>query len=88
MPNTKSAIKRIRSDAKKRERNHIALEELKTLDRKLRRVSNDQNKAEEISSRLISRYDRAASRGIIPRGRADRRKSRIAAFVRNLKSSK
>lgn len=86
MPNIPSAAKRMRSDAKKRERNQAAISELKTLDQKLRKFSEKTAEAREFSKLVISRYDRAASRGIIPAGRAARKKSRIAAFLSKLKA--
>ncbi|MBI3306320.1 MAG: 30S ribosomal protein S20 [Candidatus Omnitrophica bacterium] len=85
MPNIASAKKRMRSDAKKRSRNQEAISEIKTLSQKLLTLSGDRSKAQELAQRVISRYDRAVSRGIIPRGRADRRKSRIAAFLAKIK---
>jgi small subunit ribosomal protein S20 len=85
MPNIKSAEKRIRSDAKKRERNQAAVSELKTLNKSLLSLANEPAKAQEAARELIARYDRAVSRGIIPRGRADRKKSRIAKFLAKLK---
>ncbi|MBI3313202.1 MAG: 30S ribosomal protein S20 [Candidatus Omnitrophica bacterium] len=85
MPNIASAKKRMRSDAKKKANNQEAISELKTLNQKLLSLSGDRSKAEELAGRVISRYDRAVSRGIIPRGRADRKKSRIAAFLAKLK---
>ena len=81
MPNIKSAIKRMRSDAKRNERNQKVLAELKTLDIKLRKLGSDPKKAGEVAKTLSQRYDQAASSGAVPRGRADRKKSRIAAFV-------
>ena len=88
MPNIKSAMKRMRSDEKKRVRNQATLSELHTLSRKLNQLSGDPAKAKEAAAKLISRYDRAVSKGIIPRGRADRRKSRIASFVSKLSKKK
>lgn len=87
MPNIASAKKRMRSDAKKRFRNQEAVSEIKTLSQRLLTLSGDRIKAEELAQRVISRYDRAVSRGIIPRGRADRRKSRITAFLAKIKQS-
>ena len=84
MPNIKSAIKRMRSDEKKAASNQAALSELKTLDAKLRKAVKDPKQAKEIAAKAIARYDRAVTRGIIPRGRADRKKSRIHAFVAKL----
>ena len=85
MPNIKSAAKRMRSDAKKAANNKVVLSELKTLDAKLHKSGVDAGKAKEIAAKLIMKLDKAVSRGIIPRGRADRKKSRIAAFVKKLK---
>jgi small subunit ribosomal protein S20 len=88
MPNSPSAIKRMRSDARKAELNKTALSELKTLDNRLRRLADNPEEAKKTALRAVSRYDRAVSRGIIPRGRADRKKSRIAAFIANISQSK
>ena len=87
MPNIQSAMKRMRSDAKKAARNQAAVSELKTLSKKLAATS-EAAKAKEVARDLISCYDRAVSRGIIPRGRADRRKSRIAQHVAKLNKKK
>ncbi len=85
MPNIRSAAKRIRSDAKKREKNLAVLSELKSLSKKLAQLASDPEKAKAVATLLVARYDRAATKGVIPRGRADRRKSRIALFLANLK---
>ena len=85
MPNIASAIKRMRSDATKRAKNQATLSELKTLDQKFRRLTTDPTKAKELAGQLISCYDSAVSRGVIPRGRADRKKSRIAKFLASIK---
>ena len=87
MPNIKSAMKRMRSDAKKRERNQKVLAELSTLNKRMRRLS-DAKKANEIARKLISRLDRAVTKGIIARSSADRKKSRIENFLKNNKSKK
>ena len=84
MPNIKSAMKRMRSDAKKHANNQAAISELDTLEVKLKRLS-DPTQAKELAKHVVSRYDRAVSRGIIPRGRADRKKSRISKFLARLK---
>ena len=78
----------MRSDAKKRDRNQAAVSELKTLSQKLASLKDQPEKAREVAMRAISRYDRAVNRGIIPRGRADRRKSRIALFLAKLEPAK
>ena len=88
MPNIASAKKRMRSDVKKRDRNQEVISEIKTLSQKLLTLSGDSAKAEELARRVTSCYDRAVSKGIIPRGRADRRKSRITAFLVKIKKTK
>ena len=88
MPNIKSAIKRMRSDAKKRATNQATLSELHTLSKKLAQLSAEPAKAKEIAGQLVSCYDRAVVRGIVPRGRADRRKSRVAHFLAKLQTTK
>lgn len=85
MPNIRSAAKRIRSDAKKREKNLAVLSELKSLSKKLSQLSADPEKAQAVAKLLVARYDRASTKGVIPRGRADRRKSRVALFLASLK---
>ena len=84
MPNSPSAAKRMRSDMKKQERNQAALSELKNLNKKLFESTKEFKQAEELSKRVISRYDHAVSQGIIPRKRADRKKSRIAKLLKKL----
>lgn len=84
MPNIQSAIKRMRSDAKKHANNQAALSELKTLSKKLVQSASEPARAKEIAANLISRYDKAVSRGVLPRGRANRRKARVTQFVARL----
>lgn len=81
MPNIKSAMKRMRSDAKKRAHNQAFLSELKTLTKKLAALTAEPAKAKEVAASLVSKYDKAVSNGVIPSGRADRRKSRIAKLL-------
>ncbi|OQA56092.1 MAG: 30S ribosomal protein S20 [Candidatus Omnitrophica bacterium ADurb.Bin277] len=81
MPNIASAEKRMRSDAKKRAKNQAVLSELKTLSKKLSQLGTDPEKAQSVARELVSRYDRAVTKGVVPRGRADRRKARIVKFL-------
>ncbi|HOW59007.1 MAG TPA: 30S ribosomal protein S20 [Candidatus Omnitrophota bacterium] len=84
MPNIRSAAKRIRSDAKKRAKNQAVLAELKTMGKKLTQLAQQPEKAKALAASLVSCYDHAVTKGVIPRGRANRKKSRIAAFVAKL----
>lgn len=85
MPNMKSAAKRMRSDAKKRDRNNETLSELKTLYKKFTiQVKESPAQAKESGRSLISNFDKAVSRNIIPHGRADRKKARIALMLQKI----
>lgn len=82
MPNKPSAAKRMRSDAKKQLLNQSTVSELKTLFAKLTQaVQQNRAQAEELARTLISKFDRAITRGIIPHGRADRKKARIGRLL-------
>lgn len=85
MPNIRSAAKRMRSDAKKRANNLATTSELKNLWKKLTLAAGDPAKAQETAKEIISRLDRAVTRGIIPQGRADRKKSRVSRFLQKIK---
>lgn len=86
MPNIRSAAKRIRSDAKKRAKNMDVLTKLKSMNKKLALLAQEPEKAKALAMTLVSCYDHAVNKGVIPRGRADRKKSRIAAFLAKIKA--
>lgn len=88
MPNSRSAAKRLRNQNRKSERNQAALSELKTLSQKLATLSAAPDQAREYAAKVIARYDRAVSRGVIPKGRANRKKSRVAKFLAKLSKKK
>ena len=85
MPNIRSAAKRVRSDAKKRAKNMAVLSELKSLSKKLSQLASEPEKAQALAATLVSRYDHAVTKGVIPSGRTNRRKSRIALFLAKIK---
>jgi len=85
MPNSSSAKKRMRSDFTRQIRNQATLSKIKTMNKKLLKLAGDPAKASEYARLLVSSYDNAVSRGILPEGRADRRKSRIASFLTRIK---
>lgn len=79
MANIKSQIKRNRQNEKARLRNKAVRSELKT------RVKNAESAAAagdeaaaELATKAISTIDRAASKGVIHRNAAARKKSRLA----------
>ncbi len=89
MANVHAAIKQIRKDAKRRLANQAALSELKTLWRRLSGLpESDPKQAQTLAQELTSKWDRAVSRGVVPRRRADRKKARIAFFLTKLGQAK
>ncbi len=82
MPNIRSAAKRMRSDTKKHLKNQATLSELHTLYRKLAlQAKANPGEAKTDARDLVAQLDKAVTRGIIPHGRADRKKARIAKLV-------
>ncbi|HNP88813.1 MAG TPA: 30S ribosomal protein S20 [Kouleothrix sp.] len=77
MANTKSSEKRIRSNERKRERNQMYRSRVKTLIRKAEEVILSGQPSEEAIRLAMSTLDRAASKGVIHKNNAARRKSRL-----------
>ncbi|HOW88254.1 MAG TPA: 30S ribosomal protein S20, partial [Candidatus Omnitrophota bacterium] len=70
---------------KKRAKNLAVLSELKSLSKRLAQLASEPEKAQALASNLVARYDKAVTKNAIPRGRANRRKSRIALFLAKIK---
>ncbi len=88
MANVKSAIRQIRKDAKRRTQNRQILSALGTLAKKLVTFGSENRKdAEAFARTVVSKWDRAVARGIVPKGRANRKKARVAHFLRTLTQS-
>jgi small subunit ribosomal protein S20 len=83
VPNTKSAIKRLRQSERRRTRNKAARSQLKTALKKVRAASEPEQAAGfyREAARLL---DRAASRGLIHKNQANRSKGRLAAHVKRI----
>jgi len=79
MPNTRSAIKTLRQDKKKHERNQAAKAELRTITKTARKLIEENNKigADEALKKLESKLYRAAKSNIIRKENASRRISRL-----------
>jgi small subunit ribosomal protein S20 len=84
MPNTKSAERRMRGSARKHTRNTGVKSSLKTLERRyLETVKAGKKEDAETALRAItSKLDKAAKSGVIHKGTADRKKSRLAIRLR------
>jgi len=78
----------MRANERKRDCNQATLSELKTIYKKLGTLAAEPAKAKEYAQQVIKRYDKAVNKGAIPRGRADRKKSRIAQFLTKIEKSK
>ncbi len=81
MANTRSAMKRWRQSLRRRARNRSVRSESRTAVRAVREAAaGDADRYGEAFSRASSTLDRAARKGAIPAGRADRAKRRLAAL--------
>jgi small subunit ribosomal protein S20 len=84
MANNKSAIKRWHQSLKRRDRNRARRSAARTAIRRVRAAVAAGAPESEVKEALATAYsalDRAARRGAIHEGNADRRKSRLAALV-------
>ena len=89
MANIKSQIKRNRSNAKRAERNKAARTSLKTYTKKVRSaIAEGDAEAAVARQRETARaLDKAASRGIVHKRTAARRKSRLAKATNKVGAS-
>lgn len=81
MPRTASAARRVRSSARRADRNRSVKSRLKTLEKHYRQILAEKRKEDATSAlrTVISALDKAAKTGVIHRGTADRKKSRLAS---------
>lgn len=88
MANTKSAIKRIRQNEKRRLRNRIFRGEARTFVKEARQAiqSEDLDEARAATLKAVSALDKAAVKGIIHRNNAARRKSRLMQQLAQLEA--
>ena len=79
MPIKHAALKQIRKDRKRQQRNQGVRSELKTLTRRLLGLLNEQklDEAGQLMTLVSKKYDHAASHHVIHRNTAARYKSRL-----------
>ena len=80
MANTASAIKRVRSNSRKRLRNRIIRVRTRSAVRAAREAvakTNNADEARQATLQAVSALDKAAEKGIIHKNNASRRKSRL-----------
>lgn len=87
MPNTKSAERRMRNSARKRLHNRSIKSRLKSLERAYTDALQGGKKDEANTAyrNISSAFDKAAKVGAIHRGKANRKKSRLALRLTALK---
>ena len=88
MPNTKSAIKQIKTDLGRNLRNKSRKSAIHTYEKKfLAKVQEkDMNSAEALLKETISQYDKAAKTGTLHKNQTNRKKSRLTAIYNKGKS--
>jgi small subunit ribosomal protein S20 len=87
MPNTKSAERRVRANERKRLRNRAVMTKVRRAEKAFRAAlaKGDKAAATKALSTAISEYDRAAKKGTLKKGTADRKKSRMTLALNKLK---
>ncbi len=90
MANIKSAIKRIRSSARKQKRNRIVRGSTRTAFKKatLALAEGKPDEAQTAIQKAVSALDRAAGKGVIHKNNAARRKSRLMKKLNQLQQPK
>ncbi len=80
MPNTKSAERRMRSNARKQTRNHGIKSRLHTLEGRYLQLlaAGKKEDASKVLRDVTSAFDKAAKTGVVHRATANRKKSRLA----------
>jgi len=84
MANHKSAIKRIRSNEAKAERNSYQLKTTRTFIKKLK-TATKKKEAEELFKKVTGMIDKLAKKNIIHKNNAANKKSSLAKHVATLK---
>ncbi len=79
MPNTKQAKKRMRRDARRRERNRYHLSRMRTYIKKFNKLIEEGKKeeAQKFLPEVVSIIQHTASKGVIHKREASRRVSRL-----------
>ena len=87
MPQHKSPMKRMKTDAKRAARNNYVKSTIRTLSKKIHNTSTDEEK-DKLLAELYSQLDKAAKKGVIHHRTASRRKARLADYVNKTKIEK
>lgn len=87
MPNTKSAERRMRSSARKNAQNRSIKSRLHTLEKKYAALvtAGKKEDAAKALKDVSSAFDKAAKRGVVHKGTANRKKSRLSIRLNSVK---
>ena len=87
MPNIKSAIKRVKVNEKKNANNRAVKSQINTAVRKFKAAveSKDAELATKLYNEVASVVDSAASKKVIHKNTASRKKARLAAMLKSVK---
>lgn len=90
MPNTKSAERRVRSNARKQLHNRTVKVKVRLAEKKFRAAlaANQKDEAAKLLPLVHSAYDKAVKVGVIKRPTANRKKSRLALAYGKLTAPK
>jgi len=90
MPQTKSAKKALRQNKKRRVFNLKIKEKIKELKKKIKKLisENKEKEAKESLSLFYKIIDKAAKRGTIKKGKADREKSKLGKAISKIDQEK
>jgi small subunit ribosomal protein S20 len=81
MANIRSQIKRNRTNERRRQRNRAVKSELRTRVKTALSTAGDEERGDEALRTALRKIDKAASKGVIHKNAAARRKSRLARAV-------
>ena len=87
MPNTRSAERRMRSNARKHLHNRSILSRLRRLEKNFRQLVTDGKKDDAAKSLrdVTSAFDKAVKSNVVHRATADRKKGRLAVALNRVK---
>ncbi|MFN0068667.1 MAG: 30S ribosomal protein S20 [Limisphaerales bacterium] len=80
MPNTASAERRVRRNERRRQINQRTRSRASSLEKKLKGLvaAGKPEEAAKLLPEVVSALDKATKKGVLPKGRVDRKKSRLA----------
>ena len=83
MPNSKSALKSVKTDAIRNSRNKAKKSAIHTFEKRFKSkvMEKDFEGAKECLKKTMSLYDKAAKTGTFHKNRADRKKSRLTTLL-------